>query len=183
MYVKLDHDLIPRKIEDIQSNIALPGQKRKKEAECFEPSTFNVNKYALKKGNLKNFLQKIHQKSGNSESEKKSETGTEIVAGTEIENLYFDHDLGFFSAILACYNNHWILRTSPDDWWNVIVRNVAQTIDENGDKPKVRNFFVDFQGKKEIKIKVGYSLATINYDWLFDQFSNGKLRENWRRER
>ena len=36
--------------------------------------------------------------------------------------VFFDHDFGFFGAILACYNNHWVLKTSPDDWWNVIVR-------------------------------------------------------------
>ena len=45
----------------------------------------------------------------------------EFVIGSEGE-VFFDHDFGFFGAILACYNNHWVLKTSPDDWWNVIVR-------------------------------------------------------------
>ena len=45
----------------------------------------------------------------------------EVVIGSDGE-VFFDHDFGFFGAILACYNNHWVLRTSPDDWWNVIVR-------------------------------------------------------------
>ena len=176
MYVKLDHNLVPRKIEDIHSNFPLPSRKHPLPSRKYPlPSRKHqgpLKKYELQKGNLKDFLQIIHQSSKNSDSKKNSET--EIVAGTEVQNLYFDHDMGFFSAILACYNNHWILRTSPDDWWNVIVRNVAQTIDENGDKNKVRDFFVDFQGKKEIAIGVGPSLAAINYDWLFDQFSNGK---------
>ena len=51
-----------------------------------------------------------------------------------------------FSAILACYNNHWVLKTTPDDWWNVIVRNISQAIDDNGEKENIRNFFVSHKG-------------------------------------
>ena len=91
------------------------------------------------------------------------------------EEVFYDEDLGFFSAILACYNNHWVLRTSPDDWWNVIVRVVAQAVDENGDKERVRSLFVDHEGKKDITIIVPH-LGTVDYSWLFDQFSKG-LRE------
>ena len=96
----------------------------------------------------------------------------EAVAGTESGDIYYDHDMGFFSTILACYNNHWVLRTCADDWWNVIVRNVAQAIDDNGEKNKVRNFFVEHEGKKTITIIVA-SLASMDYSWLFDQFSKG----------
>ena len=60
----------------------------------------------------------------------------ELVVGSNSDDFYFDYDWGFFSTILACYNNHWVLRTSPDDWWNVIVRNVAAAIDENANKQK-----------------------------------------------
>ena len=74
----------------------------------------------------------------------------EAVAGTKTGDIYYDHDMGFFSTILACYNNHWVLRTCADDWWNVMVRNVAQAIDDNGEKNKVRNFFVEHEGKKNI---------------------------------
>ena len=45
----------------------------------------------------------------------------EFVIGSNGE-VFFDHDFGFFGAILACYNNHWVLKTSLEDWWNVIVR-------------------------------------------------------------
>ena len=44
------------------------------------------------------------------------------------EEVYYDEDFGLFSAIVACYNNHWALRTSVDDWWNVVVRTVAQEV-------------------------------------------------------
>ena len=53
--------------------------------------------------------------------EKQVKEEEEFVIGSDGE-VFFDHDFGFFGAILACYNNHWVLKTSPDDWWNVIVR-------------------------------------------------------------
>ena len=118
---------------------------------------------------MKEILKKIHQQSMNNKNSKSLKT--EVVAGTDIENLYFDLDFGFFSAILACYNNHWVLRTSPDDWWNCIVRNVSQIIDENGDKNKVKDFFVAHEDKKLIEVNIGPTLGAIKYDCLFDQFS------------
>ena len=79
------------------------------------------------------------------------------------DEIYYDEDFGFFSAILACYNNHWVLRTSPDDWWSVIARIIAQAIDKNAEKEAVRGFFVEHEGKKEINIIVP-KLATTNYE-------------------
>ena len=55
------------------------------------------------------------------DGEKHVKKEEEFVIGSDGE-VFFDHDFGFFGAILACYNNHWVLKTSPDDWWNVIVR-------------------------------------------------------------
>ena len=55
------------------------------------------------------------------EKQVKKKEEEEFVIGSDGE-VFFDHDFGFFGAILACYNNHWVLKTSPDDWWNVIVR-------------------------------------------------------------
>ena len=55
------------------------------------------------------------------DSEKQVKKEEEVVIGSDGE-VFFDHDFGFFGAVLACYNNHWVLKTSPDDWWNVIVR-------------------------------------------------------------
>ena len=194
MYIKLDHNLTPGKIEDINK---IDVQNGKNASKPFKRhmTTLNINKYHLQKGCMKDFLDQIQhaketemngeEKYANrrsKESEASAEKATnkmiesEVVAGTDIESLYFDHDFGFFSAILACYNNHWVLKTSPDDWWNVIARNVAQHVDENGEKNKVRDFFVDHQEKKTITIIVG-TLGQIEYDWLFDQFSKA-IREN-----
>jgi len=98
------------------------------------------------------------------------------VVGSDGE-VFHDIDWGFFSAILACYNNHWVLRTSPDDWWNVIVRNVAQAVDTHGEKESVKDFFVSHEEKKQITIIVPDRLDNVDYSWLFDQFSLG-IREN-----
>jgi len=195
----LDHNLVPRKKEDIHSREELPGREKKKEERSYGDS-YKLRKYELKHGNIQNiFLEfekgKLDKKAKNEEelkrysrySEEKNKklktekdievdvTKCEPVIGPT-EELFYDEDFGFFSAIIACYNNHWILKTSPDDWWNVIARTVAQAIDDNGDKEKVRNFFVDHDDKKEITIIVPH-LATVDYGWLFDQFSQG-IRAN-----
>ena len=158
MYVELDHGLVPGKIADINKMKELPGRKKEKEGKTHfgRKNTFQLNKYEVKKGDFQELLK----------NSKKQET--EAVAGTNAE-VFFDEDWGFFSAILACYNNHWVLKTGPDDWWNVIVRNVAQMVDHNGEKNKVRHFFVDHQGKKEITIVVPDRLDNVDYSWLFDQ--------------
>ena len=122
------------------------------------------------------------------------------VAGTTSDDIYFDHDWGFFSAVLSCYNNHWVLRTSPDDWWNVIVRNVSQSINdgmdpdaeekemengfydarkfrkdrkksENDDvvQMKVRDFFVDHDGQKDIHVILPNRLDNINYGSVYQE--------------
>jgi len=199
MYVELDHDLVPRRIEDINEITELPGRDKKV---ANRGRSNLVNKYEVKTGNIqdvfllfeKNKLDKkeeekerekkrvkrlggvvSNKKEDNEETKKVDVKQCEPVIGPS-EEVFYDEDFGFFSAILACYNNHWVLRTSPDDWWNVIVRIVAQAVDENGNKERVRKFFVDHEGQKEISVIVP-SLATIDYSWLFDQFSKG-LRQN-----
>ena len=59
-----------------------------------------------------------------------------------------------------------------------IVRNVAQAIDENGEKNCVRKFFVDHEGKKTIEVYAGSTPNPwVNYGWVFEQFSEG-IRKN-----
>lgn len=159
MYVELDHALVPGKIEDINKNTDLPGRVKPARNGPFEPDRQLLNKYEVKKKSMMDILAS-------------KDSDFEAVVGTT-EEVYYDHDFGFFSAILACYNNHWVLKTSPDDWWNVIVRNVAQAVDDNGEKEEVRQFFVAHEGKKTIDIRVGPSLSNIDYSWLFDQFTVG----------
>jgi len=202
MYIELDHALVPRKIEDINDNEDLPGRVQSQDEKNSRMDSYKVKKYDVERGNTQNvFLefekQKLDKKAESLQEWKKygkyasgktkdkpteaSENSTVDVRTCEpiigpSEEVFYDEDFGFFSAIIACYNNHWILKTSPDDWWNVIAKTVAQAIDDNGDKEKVREFFIDHDEKKEIEIIVPH-LATIDYSWLFDQFSTG-IREN-----
>ena len=63
-------------------------------------------------------------------------------------------DMGFFSTIMECYNNHWALKTAPDDWWCTIIRTIAIAIDDNSKNEKVRKLFVDHEGKKKLSVDV-----------------------------
>jgi hypothetical protein len=176
-YIKLDHELVPGRIKDIDIEKELPtGKDVKNKSDDFTEMT--VKKYRIRKGKFARAYKSFNAERSSSERNCNNDSDFQAVAGTiSEEDFYFDNDWGFFSAVLACYNNHWTLRTSPDDWWNVIVRNVAQAIDDNGKKDKVRNFFVDHQGQKEIRVLMPTSLDNINYSWLFDQFSSG-IRKN-----
>ena len=200
MYIELDHDLVPGKLSDINVDKNLPtgkGPPEKIEWGFGGMTQMNVKKYEIQHGDIcqavlsqnakriqvvnknKEVYQSIQSHKHDSddkakealESKSKDLSEYEAVIGSESSDLYYDHDWGFFSAILACYNNHWVLRTSPDDWWNVIVRNVAQAIDENGHKNKVREFFVEHSGKEAIEITLPGRLNNIDYSWLFNQFS------------
>ncbi|KAL9953543.1 hypothetical protein ACROYT_G040974 [Oculina patagonica] len=62
------------------------------------------------------------------------------------------------------YNNHWKLRTSPDDWWFCVIKRVASAIDRNAKKESVRKMFVDHEGKKTIEVTVpNTSIYTVDY--------------------
>lgn len=193
MYIELDHGLVAGKVENINEKTVLEGREEVKGGGWFEPSRYLLNKYNISKLPVKDVLLKkgLQTEESSGESFKKRmgrnlETDTskddkekqvskkeeEVVIGSDGE-VFFDHDFGFFGAVLACYNNHWVLKTSPDDWWNVIVRNVSQAVDDNGEKNKVRDLFVAHEGKKEIFIDVGPTLSGIDYSWLFNQFSSG----------
>merc|ERR1711971_1260608 len=90
------------------------------------------------------------------------------------------HDAGLLSTIYEAYGNHYNLRTGPEDWWYTIIQTVALAIDENSKSDKVRQFFVQHEGKKELEVIVGpppLKLDSIDYTWLFDQFSQ-KIEEN-----
>lgn len=95
-------------------------------------------------------------------------------------------DYGFFTAIYECYNNHWALKTIPDDWWYTIIRTIAISID-NAANPdftsykaigklnnseEIRKFFVDHDGKKRLTVDVGPTLQHVNYDDFFRQMSD-----------
>ena len=97
-------------------------------------------------------------------------------------NLVTDthHDAGLLSSVYEAYNRHYNLRTSPEDWWYTIIQTVALAIDKHSKNEQVRKFFVQHERKKELKVTIGVpplKLNTLNYTWLFDQFSE-RIKQN-----
>ena len=142
MYIELDHNLVAGKLKNINEKTVLEGREEVKGVGWFEPDRYLLNKYNISKLPVKDVLLKkglqTEETSGESFQKRmgrKLKTDTskddkekqvrkkeeEVVIGSDGE-VFFDHDFGFFGAVLACYNNHWVLKTTPDDWWNVIVR-------------------------------------------------------------
>lgn len=63
-------------------------------------------------------------------------------------------DKGLFSTILAAYNNHWVLKTRPEDWWTTISQIIATSIDKKANDKAVREFFVSHEGKKTLTVGI-----------------------------
>jgi len=204
-YVELNQELVPKEISNIQNYD--PGNK-KCTRQWRTPFGKNISRYEKKSSGvlIQEYVRLLKEKNTDedrpdyyeeddynpSSSTPAPDAGgineTEILSkdlekiiGTDVPNVYFDEDWGFFSSVLASYNNHWALSTGPEDWWTVVLRNVAQAVADHGDIPAVRNLFVAHQGKKEININVGPSLSGINYSWLFNQFS-AAIRDNIKTE-
>ena len=118
-YIELDHALVPGKIEDINLSKKLEtGKVEEKVDHYFHVHKMQLRKYPITKGNIVKAIINIKNNRPETLSVVKFSTtylGFEAVQGTLDDNFYFDKDWGFFSTILACYNNHWTLRTSPDD--------------------------------------------------------------------
>jgi len=95
---------------------------------------------------------------------------TPVVGSTEA--IYSRSNTGFFETVLMAYNNHYNLRTSPEDWWYCVTRRVALAIDENSSKESVRKMFVEHQGKKTLTVEVpGWPLSNVNYSSFFERMS------------
>ena len=61
-------------------------------------------------------------------------------------------DKVLFSTVVAAYNNHWVLRTRPEDWWATVSQIIAIRIDRHADDQAVREFFVSHEGKKSLTV-------------------------------
>ena len=106
------------------------------------------------KESISKFLQKI--------GELKSEEAA-------VENtVYPNCNWGFLNTILTCYNNQWVLKTTPEDWWDIILYTVAKAIEQKSEVSSIRKFIVSHEGKKKIKIIVE-TFKDIDYSWLLTQ--------------
>ena len=157
--ISLDSNLVPSKFDDSKLTQS--------------PAKQLIDKYAF---NTKCHIDELREQNG-AKVKKASNlpVSKQVVTavGSE-ENIYSVGDCGLFAAVLTAYNNHWKLRTSPDDWWFCVIKRVACAIDKNANKKPVRKIFVDHEGKKTIEVVVpDTSIYTVDYSWFFDQISKG----------
>ncbi|XP_068744398.1 uncharacterized protein [Montipora capricornis] len=161
--ISLDSNLVPSKVEESK---LVPSQAMQL-----------IEKYAPR---TKSFIDKLRRANRAKVARgRRLDTSIQIVPALgSKETIYSIGDCGLFAAVLTAYNNHWILRTSPDDWWFCVIKRVAFAIDENAKKRSVRKMFVDHQGKKAIEVEVPEdNIYTVDYSWFFDQIAKG-VKEN-----
>jgi len=91
------------------------------------------------------------------------------------ENIWGDDKInpGIMQVLHAAFQNHWNVSLSPDLIWQTICHGVAVHIKENAEK--LRNKFVNFDGKKEIIIQANdFTKGDHNNNWqrLFPEFES-----------
>ena len=161
--ISLDSNLVPSKFDDSK---LLPGRAMQL-----------IDKYAFR---TKFHIDELRKQ--NSAKVKKPPvlpvSNLVVTAVGSEETIYSIGDCGLFAAVLTAYNNHWKLRTSPDDWWFCVIKRVACAIDKNANKESVRKMFVDHEGRKTIEVEMpDTSIYTVDYSWFFDEISKG-IQEN-----
>ena len=107
---------------------------------------------------------------------KKEELRNSVVFSPIISSLSPFEKLAFINSNVPVINgfytahaNHYPIRIKPDDLWLLICQTFSNHINENSEK--LRNMFVNFEGKKDISIE--YELSSI------DQVDN-KVLEDFR---
>ena len=146
----------------------------------FEELTFLGRDKQAKQLFKKHVARKANTEIAKGRKENGKEAPSNIVAalGSDEEVYSLSSDCGMFAAIFTAYSYHYKLRTSPDDWWFCVIKQVACAIDENSQKESVRKVFVEHEGKKDITVEVpDCSIYTVNYSWFFDQITKG-IKEN-----
>ena len=99
-----------------------------------------------------------------------------------IDEIYVTGNFGLFGAVMEAYNHHWNLKVCPDDFWIPVAVRIGSKINNLAKSNKVRDFFVDFSGKKKIVIDTdANSIYNVDYVWVFDQFSE-KIKENIKKD-
>jgi len=75
-------------------------------------------------------------------------------------------DTGLFASVLQAYKNHWVLRTSPDDWFFPVIRRIAQEVDENALHPEVEAYLG--RGRPKSELRVNFNRG---FDKMFEELS------------
>ena len=136
----------------------LPSDTKRFTGKYFNPAKLLIWQYAMREPT--DILERLVER-----------PATIPALGSE-EEIFFLHDKGLVSSVLIAYNNHWNLRTSPDDWWFCVIRRVALAIDENAKKDSVRKMFVNHEGKKTLYVETpAENIYDIDYSWFFDKIT------------
>jgi len=133
---------------------------------------------------LEELIKEAEKKLNNKCQTKTCIVGDRTVAIGTKDKIYVTGDFGLLGAVLEAYNHHWNLKISPDDFWIPVAIRIGSKINNVAKSNKVRDFFVDFDGKKEIAIdtdKNGQTIYGVDYVWLFEQFSE-KIKENIKKD-
>jgi hypothetical protein len=77
---------------------------------------------------------------------------------------------GFAGTAFAAYNAHHNLVLSPDHVWVAITTAFANYVDRNAEE--MRDYFVNFDGKKQIVVRGVGTITTADYDSLISQISD-----------
>ena len=83
-------------------------------------------------------------------------------------------DTGLFGTVFEAWSHHAALRTSPEDWWCVLITRVATVIDAAADRPEVKALFVpNAKGKELLSVSVDCPQGIYSdvYESLFSGFS------------
>ena len=177
--ISLDGNLVPASFED--SKLKDPGQAKQLFARYASETRFSlIEKMTMKANSAKapstrfSLIEIIRMKANSAKAARGQPADRQIVAAVgSKETIYSLGNCGLFAAVLTAYDNHWKLRTSPDDWWFCVIKRVACAIDKNAKKESVRKMFVDHEGKKSIEVDVpDNSISTVDYSWFFDQISH-----------
>jgi hypothetical protein len=75
-------------------------------------------------------------------------------------------DTGLFASVLQAYKNHWVLRTSPDDWFFPVIRRIAQVVDDNALHPEVQRYLG--RGQPVLGLKVNFNRG---FEAMFQELS------------
>jgi hypothetical protein len=95
-----------------------------------------------------------------------------IEASSDNRDIFFAWRGGFVMAVYHAFNSHVPLCFGPDDLWTLIIQGVSKHIELNAEK--LRDKFVDFEGKKVLRIhRDHFVLGSPNNDWAgcFEEWS------------
>ena len=88
---------------------------------------------------------------------------------------YLCYKAPLLSGLYKAYSNHYPFRIKPDDIWLLIVQCFSYHVNVNSEK--LRTFFVDFEGKKDLIVKFGGVKIEKEHLETFVENINEQLKE------